>query len=294
MAITDLEPGTLITAKHIGNGPWPRGAELAPDTMTTSEAVIGRITRERITAAQPLRGSMFYAPGDLPDLDIADGKRAVTIRVSDTTAVLNQKLKPGQYVDVQLTVDGMGGDRTRLQSTGGSRGPGRGTSFNNAMTATLFKGVRLVSMNRNAVYNTTSLQGSESGSVTLELSEDQSRIALLAQQKGQIDLVYNPNGPGTGGIEIKTEKDRVTLYELLGLQEEAEQPKPFRAEHYRGIGHSTSYFEDGERVDGMGNDGADTQLQSNSSTGDWTTDASPAARSRNVASHPAEPAARRN
>ena len=283
MAIMDLEPGMVITRAHVGNGPWPKDSDLTSDTLLSVDGVLGRIVKEPISRATPLRGSMFYAPGDQPDQKVADGKRAVSIRVSDTTAALLQKLKPEQYVDVQLTVDGIGvGGGDRLQSTGGSVRNASG--YGNAMTATLFKGVKIVSLSRG--YTTTALQGGESQNVTLELDEVQTRIALLAQQKGQIDLVYNPNGPGTGGIEIKSEKDRVTLHELLGLKEAIEN-KPFRAEHYRGAGHSSSYFRDGERVGGNGDAGGDsadgTRLQSNGNTGDWTTDTNPADRNKDVA-----------
>ncbi len=284
MAIMDLEPGMVITRAHVGNGPWPKGGELTSDTLLSIDGVLERIVKEPISRATPLRGSMFYAPGDQPDQKVADGKRAVSIRVSETTSALLQKLKPEQYVDVQLTVDGIGaGGGDRLQSTGGSLSDASG--YGNAMTATLFKGVKIVSLNRG--YTTTALQGGESQNVTLELDDEQARIALLAQHKGQIDLVYNPNGPGTGGIEIKSEKDRVTLHELLGLNEAIEQDKPFRTEHYRGAGHSSSYFRDGERVGGNsadGGDGADgTRLQSNGNDDDWSADTNPAGRNKNVA-----------
>lgn len=283
MALAELEPGTVITRAHIGNGPWLKASELAPDTFTTIEGVLGRIVKEQISPASPLRSSMFYAPGDQPDLNVAEGKRAVTIRVSETTAVLNQKLKPGQYVDVQLTVDGLSGGQTRLQSTGGS--VRNASDYGNAMTATLFKGVKLVTMNRSNT--TTSLQASESSNVTLELDEVQARIALLAQQKGEIDLIYNPNGEGTGGIEIKSENDRVTFYELLGLKEEAEKAKPFKSEHYRGSGHSNLYFQDGSRVGGWGDAGdSSSGVPLSNTSGDWTTDTNPAGRNQNVAQQP--------
>jgi Flp pilus assembly protein CpaB len=215
MALQDLQPGVTITRSHVGNGPWSRGTgePLAPDTILSVDNVIGRIVKEPIKGATPLRGSMFYAPGDLPDQKVAEGKRAVAIRVSETTATLLQKMKPEQYVDVQLTVDNVNaaGGRRSLSNSGTASSSG-----DTSMTLTLFKGVKLVSLNRST---SNSSSANDSQNVTLELDEAQARIALLAQQKGEIDLIYNPNGPGTGGIEIKTENDRVTLRELLGLKE---------------------------------------------------------------------------
>ncbi|MFN9036587.1 MAG: hypothetical protein ACK5YO_09855, partial [Planctomyces sp.] len=66
MLQTDVEPGTVITRAHIGMGPWDRSKTLEPDTMLNSDTIINRISKEKITAATPLRGSMFYAPGDFP------------------------------------------------------------------------------------------------------------------------------------------------------------------------------------------------------------------------------------
>lgn len=286
MAITEIEPGTVITRAHIGNGRAKIGEALPQDTFLAIDSVVGRIARVKITAAVPLQGAMFYAPGDHPGLKVAAGKQAVVVRVSETTAVLSQKLKPEQHVDVLLTIDGVGsGGSNRLQSTGGS--VASAASYGDAMTATLFKGVKILSMSKG--YTATSLQGSDSHNVTLELDEEQARIVSLAQRKGEIDLVYNENGPGNGGIEIEaSEKDRITLKEILGIKPQKEKEKPFKTEHYRGGGRSSSYFEDGERVGGFGGDGNGDndggRLQSTGgSVGGWSTDTRPVDRQQNLA-----------
>jgi hypothetical protein len=154
------------------------------------------------------------------------------------------------------------------------------------MTVSLFKGVKILSMSRG--YTATALQGSDSHNVTLELDEEQARIVSLAQRKGEIDLVYNENGAGTGGIDIQaSEKDRITLQEILGIKPPAEKEKPFKTEHYRGGGHSTSFFEDGERVNSFGGGGAGSdggRLQSTGgSVGGWSTDTKPTDRQQNMA-----------
>ncbi|MFO1000993.1 MAG: Flp pilus assembly protein CpaB [Planctomycetaceae bacterium] len=288
MAITEIEPGTVITRAHVGNGRAKAGETLPEDTFLSLDGVIGRIAKEKITSAVPLRGSMFYAPGDFPDLKVSPGKQAVVVKVSETTAVLSQKMKPEQHVDVLLTVDNFGaGDATRLQSTGGSVGGDSIGSTSNSMTATLFKGVKILAISRG--YTTTALQGGESHNVTLELDEEQTRIISLAQRKGEIDLVYNEGGEEGDGIEINpSEKDRITLKEILGLKDPAPKEKPFKTEHYRGGGRSRTYFEDGEMIDGYGNGGSgDTdgsRLQSTGgSVGGWSTDTKPEDRQKNVA-----------
>lgn len=283
MAISEIEPGTVITRAHVGNGRGKVGEKLPEDTFLSLETVIGRIAKERISSAVPLQGSMFYAPGDHPGLDVEEGKQAVVVQVSGTTAILTQKLKPSQHVDVLFTVDGNGasvGSGTRLQSTGG--GSNSTLDSANAMTATLFKGVKVLSITRG--YTATALQSSPSDNVTLELDEDQARIVTLAQTKGTIDLVYNENGPGTGGIDIQaSEKDRITLQEILGIKPPKEKEKPFKTEHYRRGSHSTSYFENGERIGGSGGNGDADGTPAQSTGGDWSTDSNSPDRNQNVA-----------
>ncbi len=41
-------------------------------------------------------------------------------------------------------------------------------------------------------------------------------------------MTYNPTGSGTGGIDIKSENDRITVEQLLGLADEPEEKKPFK------------------------------------------------------------------
>ncbi len=271
MAITEIEPGTVMTMKHIGNGPVGSGEKLAPDTIMNLDSLVGRIAKVRIPSAVPLQGSMFYAIGDYPGLQIEDGKRGVTINVDDATAILSGMIKTGQYVDVHMTTDAGAGNR--LQSTGGSV-----VSERTGMTTTLFKGVKVVAMNRGGAGS--ALQGSgTSHNVTLELDEKQALYMLLAQQKGRIALTYNPTGAGPGGVNVKSESDRVTMEQLLGLAEEPVGKKPFRTEHYRGAGRSSSYWREGELIEfqGSGNDAGGTNLQSTGgSVGGFQTNAAPA------------------
>lgn len=249
MAITEIEPGTVITMKHIGNGPVGPESALAPDTIRNLDAIVGRIAKERIPSAIPLQGSMFYSVGDYPTLQIDSGKRGVTVNVDDATAILSGMIKTGQYVDVHMTTDAE--TSNRLQSTSGSRFAGR-----SGMTATLFKGVKVVAMNRGAV--NSSLQGGAGlHNVTLELDENQALVMLLAQEKGRIALTYNPTGAGVGGIDVKPENDRVTMEQLLGMSDQPAD-KPFKTESYRGVGRSSALWRDGERIDDATNGDIDS------------------------------------
>lgn len=253
MAVSEIAAGTVITRAHLGNGPWDRSQQLEPDTLINIDTIVNRIAREKIEPAKPLRGSMFYPIGDFPEIEVADDKRAVVVQVSPTTAVLNSKLKPGQFVDVQLTVQNLNvSPNIQPQNPAFGR---NSTTMSDAMTATLFKGVKVISVNRGSTSTTLQNAQANANSVTLELDEEQARIALLAQKRGDIDLIYSKAGPGEGGIAIDaSEEDRVFFLEILGLRSPSLK-QPFRAEHYRGSGFSDAYFQDGERTDEAGQRG---------------------------------------
>jgi hypothetical protein len=56
MAITEIEPGTVITMKHIGNGPVGADAKLAPDTIRSLESLVGRIAKGANSVGRSLAG----------------------------------------------------------------------------------------------------------------------------------------------------------------------------------------------------------------------------------------------
>lgn len=231
MAITDLSPGTVVQRSHLGLGPTDE--ELERDTVLGIDTLIGRIVKEPIKAATALRGSYFYPPGESPDLELAPGTRAVSVNVGDNTSMVDGLVKPGEYVDVFMTVQGS----VLTDSGRNSNGP---------MTIQLFDGVKIIAING-------SLQTSRVGrgnAVTLELDPFQAKLIVLAKGNSVISLTSNPDGPGSGGLSVNaTKEDRVTLRELLGIEEEEEEEKPFVTEQYRGGRANESYYDkDGNRV----------------------------------------------
>jgi pilus assembly protein CpaB len=235
MAVANISSGTMVQRAHLGRGPWEK-AKLSeyPDTILSTDALVGRIAKEDIPAATPLRASMFYAAGEGPDLTVsAPGMRAVAVNVGDTTEMVNGLIKPGEYVDVFMTVD---------------RGPvvnDVDQRDSNAMTLKLFDGVKVLAIN-GSYTQSTSAQGNV---VVLEMNQTQQEIMVLAKNKGSISLTFNPEGPGTGGLSVQTSKeDRVTLHELLGLEDPEKEPEPFVTEQYRNGGRSEAFYDEDGRV----------------------------------------------
>lgn len=229
MAVGDIEPGTLITANHLGQGPHPLD-KLDRDMLLADRVIVGRYAKVKIKAAQPIRASALYQPNELPPLEVTAGMRAVTVEVGDSTGMVDGLIKPTNYVDVLFTVGGNagggGGDEDRLQ--GGT-------------TLRLFEGVRVLAINRSQTQSRIETRGNNR--VTLELTEPQANIITLAAQRGSLTLTYNPAGAGNGGLSLN-DQERVTLNEILGLKAIPKEPEPFVSEIYKGSGRNLNYFND--------------------------------------------------
>jgi pilus assembly protein CpaB len=239
MALANLKPGTMITEAHIGNGDMLI-SELQAETLLNERGVVGRIVKDPIAAAMPILSSQLYLPGEFPPLNVSAGMRAVAVSLSESESMVNGLLSPGQYVDVHWTPSSVDQSDPR---------------FRGGLTLTLFKGVKLLTISREA-----SDLGNSGNAVTLEVSPEQANILILARDKGEVTLTYNPQGKGTGSVAVGSE-DRATLDELLGLRP-LPTPKTFVTEHYRGPAHSTVEFRDGKRF--VGADDAAMPSASNS------------------------------
>lgn len=212
IALGALEPGTEITAAHIGTTHVPAD-KLQPETILQERGVIGRVVKEPIAALSPIRSNQLYPPGERAPLAIAPGMRAVSVSTSQGASIDSRLLRPDQYVDVYFTSHL--GDATV------------GRPFERA-TLTLMNGVRVL-----AITNA----GTDS-SVTLELTPDQASSLILARNKGDIALSYNPEGKGNGGVVVKNlDRDSPSV----SVNPESES-RPFISESYKGSTRSTLQF----------------------------------------------------
>ena len=227
MPIADLEPGTLLTEAHLGQGPISSNL-LTPDTLINNRVIIGRVTKEKLKAAQPIRSGQLYQPGERPPLDVELDMRAITVMMGASGSVVDGLIQPGQYVDVHLTPGGLGSD-PRLQ--GGT-------------TLTLFKGVKILAMNRSMQPSRADRGGN---TVTLELTPEQANIIILADKSGELIMSFNPNGKGTGGVTI-SDADRATLEEILNLKPLPKPTPPFQTEQFRGSRRSVNVYRDGRLI----------------------------------------------
>jgi pilus assembly protein CpaB len=239
LATTTIAPGAKISDTHIGMGPYPE-KELTQDMLRSTRVIVGRVAKELIKPGEPLRGSQLYEPGENAPLEVAAGKKAISITVKNSSEILDGLIQPGDYVDVHFTLDAQNSNNIdeRLSRLGG-------------VSMTLLKGVKVLALNKSFRQSPLLPTGN---SVTLELAPNQTNVLLVAQPRGTLSLSFNPDGEGDGGVALSN-ADRATLWEILGLKRPvpppAEKPEePFVTESYRGTqSGSTQWNKDGKRFE---------------------------------------------
>lgn len=231
LTLSPLEPGTQLTAALLGSGRVPVSA-LEPETLLTEKGLIGRVVKEPIPAGRPIRSGQLYPAGQRPPLEVSPGMRAVSVTFSPRGSFVGGLLQKGEYVDVHLT--------PRLDSMQTSR-------LRDGVTITLLAGVRVLAVGGNP--EGESAKAESANAVTLELTPEQANILILAHEKGEIALSYNPDGKGNGGVAVKSQ-DRATMDEILGLNHSEPVPpvknvasKPFTSETFKGAAKSTLRFD---------------------------------------------------
>ena len=200
------------------------------DTLLSESVIIGRVVKKDIKGATPIHGRDLYAPSELPTLPLSTGTRGVTIQLKEPALLMEGWLKPGSHVDVLFTLTEMLDD-PRVKKLGG-------------MSMTLFKGVRVLAINRDIVQAPLA---DTMNSVTLEIDENDVNVLRLATQKGEIALALTGETTGMSTVSVEN-PDRATLEEILNLQPIPEPPappvvpQPFVSRIYRGSGLSTLAF----------------------------------------------------
>ncbi len=242
MLVGDLEPGTVITDRHLGRGPWPSD-EIVDDVLLSEGGIIGRVVKVPMKAATPIHGNDLYAHGALPPLSVSQGYRAVTVSIREQAAVMNGLIKPGDFVDIQFTPEDLSSD-PRFKLVG-------------AISIKLFKGVRVLALNRDFVQ--TPLQATKN-SVTLEIADEDTGILELCSKKGELTLQFTKVGDGRATVQVR-DPNRPTLEEILQLPAVPEEPEPpappepnrYTSRIYRQSSLDTVRFQDGVPTSNTGN-----------------------------------------
>ena len=100
IAVRDIDAGTRLTADLLQSTDWPR-ANLPPGSFQDARLLDSRVVKVNVVQGEPLMEAKLAPEGSAGGLSgvIAEGKRAITVRVNDVIGVAGFAL-PGNKVDI--------------------------------------------------------------------------------------------------------------------------------------------------------------------------------------------------
>jgi pilus assembly protein CpaB len=187
VALLDISMGARITPELIHMVDWP-ASSVPPGAMTDPKALEGRITRANIQRGEPVTEGKLAPAGTSGGLSavVAEGKRAMTVRVNDVVGVAGFAL-PGNYVDILVnTQSDSGGDHSVREQ---------------AISKIVLERILVLAIAQES--NRDDTKPKVVNAVTLELTPEQVEKLDLARSVGTLSLVLrnqiDPNSANTEG-----------------------------------------------------------------------------------------------
>jgi pilus assembly protein CpaB len=202
VAAVDIELGTRLSPQMLTTVEWPSGS-VPPGAFRNLKDLQERVVKVAVLRGDAVLERKLSPPGTRGGLSavIADGKRAMTVRVNDVVGVAGFAL-PGNYVDVMVN--------TQQDRANG-----------NQISMTVLESVLVLAVAQEASRDDT--KPKVVNAVTLELSPSDAQKLDLARNVGTLSLVLrnqlDKQQVASGGI---------TRAELLGLKPTSTTPPPPR------------------------------------------------------------------
>jgi pilus assembly protein CpaB len=119
VAAVDVEIGGRLAPEMIKLVAWP-SSSVPPGAFTDAQPLTGRVVKSSLARGEPLIEAKLAPAGTQGGLSavVAEGKRAMTVRVNDVIGVAGFAL-PGNYVDIMVSTQNEGsrtGDQDRAIS----------------------------------------------------------------------------------------------------------------------------------------------------------------------------------
>jgi pilus assembly protein CpaB len=201
VAAVDMELGTKINPQMVQNVDWPSGS-LPDGAFKDVKDLQERVVKVSVARGEPILERKLAPAGTKGGLSavIADGKRAMTVRVNDVVGVAGFAL-PGNYVDVMVNTQ---------QDRGNGQQPSQ-------ISMTVLEKVLVLAVAQEASRDDT--KPKVVSAVTLELAPGDAEKLDLARSVGSLSLVLrnqlDKNNVVTAGI---------TREQLLGLKQASITP----------------------------------------------------------------------
>lgn len=197
VAAVDIELGSKITPQMLTTTDWPSGS-VPPGAFMDIQAVQDRVVKVGVLRGEALLERKLAPVGTQGGLSavIAEGKRAMTVRVNDVVGVAGFAL-PGNYVDVMVNAQ-----QDRAKGEEGRQ-----------ISKTVLEHVLVLAVAQESSRDDT--KPKVVSAVTLELSLEDSEKLDLARSVGTLSLVLRN--------QIDKEKvatSGITKSELLGEKKE--------------------------------------------------------------------------
>src|SRR5471032_765139 len=237
VATTDISPGTRVTPDMVRLIDWPQNA-MPPGAISDMKQIDTRVSRTSIQRGEPLMESKLASAGTLGGLSavVAEGKRAMTVRVNDVVGVAGFAL-PGNFVDILVN--------TQDDSRGTANG-----SQNQAISKIVLERILVLAIAQES--NRDDTKPKVVNAVTLELTPDQVEMLDLARSVGTLSLVLrnqvDPQSAHTEGATKSSLLDdgKPHAPPLAAAPTPAPAEPPARAQAPRVVAHRAP---DGDKVE---------------------------------------------
>lgn len=205
VAAQDINMGQKLSGSMFKLVSWPSGTT-PPGTFSDTTKIEGRVVKSSLTTGEPLLEAKLAPEGSLGGLSavIAEGKRAITVRVNDVVGVAGFAL-PGNFVDIIVNTKQDEEDSNR------NNRPSKDIS------KIVLEHILVLAVAQEAGRDET--KPKVVNAVTLEVTPEQAEMIDLARSVGDLSLVLRNQ---TDANNSKT--DGVTKNALLEIEDRIAEP----------------------------------------------------------------------
>ncbi|MDP1653412.1 MAG: Flp pilus assembly protein CpaB [Rhodocyclaceae bacterium] len=193
VARIDIDLGTKLTPEMLKTIPWPSGSTPS-GALSDPKALEGRVLKVSIQRDEPVLEYKLAPLGTKGGLSavVAEGKRAITVRVNDVIGVAGFAL-PGNYVDILVnTVDDTRGGAANKDQT---------------ISKTVLEHILVLAVAQEATRDDT--KPKVVNAVTLEVTPEQAEKLDLARSVGSLSLVLRNQVDSDPGETVGVTKQQL-------------------------------------------------------------------------------------
>ncbi len=175
VATQEINLGQKLTSSMFKVVDWP-AANVPPQSFSDVSKLNGRVTKSSLQEGEPVLASKLAPEGSLGGLSavIAEGKRAITVRVNDVVGVAGFAL-PGNFVDIIVNTE-----KAEINN------PNSGKN-ERSISKIVLEHILVLAVAQEAGRDET--KPKVVNAVTLEVSPEQAEMIDLARSIGELSLV---------------------------------------------------------------------------------------------------------